>query len=271
MYTLTISLSAHGTEALHWLAELVLLASHEPALLLLVEQFVALDVVEVAHVADVSEREVVVETSLASPVSNTLLCSHLFLLQAALLVAVHLIVFILDVFEYELSSLSRFFGCFLHFIFHLKSHVLGFTFLIFKVLAFLASKALLATLEVIVLALIAFPSTIWEGKVVLWLVLTLFSELLYDNFLRIESFLMEWSNTTSELSNLCEFSCLLSSWSEIDTIQRWEEHLAGLLLWLGLTEVVNNYVVHGFLLVRAVIKLAWSLIQTLEIIHTSLV
>ena len=41
--------------------------------LLTVEHFVALDVAEVAHVADISECEVVIEASLAGPVTNSLL------------------------------------------------------------------------------------------------------------------------------------------------------------------------------------------------------
>ena len=41
--------------------------------LLTVEHFVALDVAKVAHVANISECEVVVEAPLASPVSNSLL------------------------------------------------------------------------------------------------------------------------------------------------------------------------------------------------------
>lgn len=41
--------------------------------LLTVEHFVALDMAKVAHVADVSEGEVVVEASLASPVTDSLL------------------------------------------------------------------------------------------------------------------------------------------------------------------------------------------------------
>ena len=41
--------------------------------LLTVEHFVALDVAHVAHVANISECEVVVEASLASPITNSLL------------------------------------------------------------------------------------------------------------------------------------------------------------------------------------------------------
>ena len=41
--------------------------------LLTVEHFVALDMAQIAHVANISEGEVVVEASLASPVSNSLL------------------------------------------------------------------------------------------------------------------------------------------------------------------------------------------------------
>ena len=41
--------------------------------LLTVEHFVALDVAEIAHVAYISEGEVVIEASLANPVTNSLL------------------------------------------------------------------------------------------------------------------------------------------------------------------------------------------------------
>ena len=162
LYSLTGSLSAHRTEVL---ADLVLLACHESALLLLVEQLVALDVAEVAHVADVSERKVVVEASLTGPVADTLLHNHLLLL-VALLVAVHGAVLVLSVLE--LCSLNAFLG--LHLLrLWLSSenshHVLRLTLNIFHVLELFAPKARFSALEVVVLALVALPATIGEVEV----------------------------------------------------------------------------------------------------------
>jgi hypothetical protein len=71
-------LSLHRNEWLvlrHCLLEhlLLLLSHHISRLLLLVEHAVRLDVAHIAHVAGLSEREVVVEAPLAGPVTNSLL------------------------------------------------------------------------------------------------------------------------------------------------------------------------------------------------------
>lgn len=162
-----------------------------------------------------------VEASLADPVSDALLDNHLILLS--LLVAIHRIVLILGILEYELSTLIRLFEILLHFVGHLAIHVLWLTLKIFRIFSFFASKAVLATLEVVVLALVAFPATIREVKARLWLLISLFSSFWDNYFLVIETLLMKRSDPTSKLGGLSEFSCLFLSWTKVDTVQWWEK------------------------------------------------
>ena len=181
------SLSAHRTEVF---ADLVLLACHESALLLLVEQLVALDVAQVAHVADVSERKVVVEASLTSPVADTLLHNHLLLL-VALLVAVHGAVLVLSVLDLDafLSHLLR-----LWLSSENSHHMLRLALNIFHVLEFFAPKARFSAFKVVVLALVALPATIGEVKVIDWF--SLRGLLRGRDSLRIEGLLVKRSDST---------------------------------------------------------------------------
>jgi len=74
------------------------LAHHKSVLLLLVQQLIAFLVTKVAHVADLTEREVVVETSLASPITNSFLVAHflnvLLLTQHSIVIKLKRTVFI---------------------------------------------------------------------------------------------------------------------------------------------------------------------------------
>ena len=75
---LVLLLLAWGVHVFLWIrrlrwAWLDVLDAHESLLLLVVEHLVAFDVAQIAHVAYVSERVVVVEASLAGPVANSFL------------------------------------------------------------------------------------------------------------------------------------------------------------------------------------------------------
>jgi hypothetical protein len=132
------------------------LTHHEAVLLNLVEQLVALCMVQVAHVANFSETEVVVEASLASPVSYALLV--LLLEGTVVLVEIILAVLVLEgVLDLSIGTLRNnhvFLGSHVH-VFWLSVEIV-------VVLLLLASEAGLATLEVVVLTLGAFPTTFWE-------------------------------------------------------------------------------------------------------------
>lgn len=102
---------------------------------------VAVGLTQVAHVAHLSEREVVVAASLANPVANACTC-----------------VFRNSVVFLNLALLNLLgFG---------SQHMLWLSFLVFVALSFVASMTLSATLEIVVLALAAFPASIWEHKIV---------------------------------------------------------------------------------------------------------
>lgn len=124
------------------------------------------------------------------------------------------------------------------------------TFTIFSVLSFLASVALLSSFKVIVLALAALPSTIWELEFVRLVNLRLSSQ--FENLWRwLESGeswgegLMEWLNTSSRSGHLSKFIDFshrwllkgllnLLKWWEVKGLGNslWEEFLGGLVLLL---------------------------------------
>ena len=166
--------------------------------LLTVEHFVALDVAHVAHVANVSEGEVVVEASLASPVTNSLLdllgrgggglgraASILlasFFRVVGFITSLH---FLQETLLLSLGSLSWRHG-----------EMLWHTFAVVDSFRLLASVAFLSSFEVVVLALAAFPSTVWELEVVGlsgWLDGLLWNEGL--DVVQVEG-LVEWLDTT---------------------------------------------------------------------------
>ena len=108
----------------------------------------------VAHVACFSEGEVVVEAPLAGPVTNSLLVSGGFVVFLDT-VEIDGAVFIGNIFV-----LSYFFATFL---FRL-GHVLWLAIAVICALGLLASVTSFATLKVVVLALVAFPASIWESE-----------------------------------------------------------------------------------------------------------
>lgn len=134
--------------------------------LLTVKHFVALNVAQVAHVAYVSEGEVVVEASLASPVTHSLLDllarsgvvlggTAAFLLASVF--GVLLITWCLLLQETLLFSLGS--------LVWRHSQVLRHALAVVGSLWLLASVALLPSLEVVVLALAALPSAVRELEV----------------------------------------------------------------------------------------------------------
>ena len=137
---------------------------------------------EMAFVALSSEREVMVQTLLAGPVS----CSfnhHLFAVQA------QLVVNCLKGFLLLLLSI------------HLLCHMLWFTLEVFWGLSLLTSEALLSTFEVVVLALFTLPSTVWEVKI--WLLADL------RFFSRLGGWLLEWLVDGSYWVLVASVLCLL--------------------------------------------------------------
>ena len=134
--------------------------------LLTVEHFVALDVAQIAHVADISEREVVVETSLACPVTNSLLDllarSSVALGAASFLlkVVIGVLIFTCSLYFFQETLLLS-----LGSLVWRHCQVLWHSFSVIRCLWFLASVALLPAFEVVVLALAALPSTVRELEV----------------------------------------------------------------------------------------------------------
>jgi hypothetical protein len=132
------------------------LAYQHAVALLLVQHFVTLLVVQVAHVANISETKVVIETPLAGPVSYSLLIHSLILVDSvvfAVLVALSLSgCFLLGL---SLSSLLVV-G---------SEHMFWLAFNVFIRLRLFAPETRFSTLEVVVLALAALPSSLWELKV----------------------------------------------------------------------------------------------------------
>ena len=131
----------------------------------------------VAHVAHISESEVVVEASLAGPVTNSFL--DLFVSWGLWWAA--LFFFALS-WGFSLSGVFLLKETFLLGIGSLvwrHCQVVWHSFAVISILWLLASVALLSSLEVIVLALAAFPSTIWELEFVSLINLRLSS--LFDN------------------------------------------------------------------------------------------
>ena len=125
------------------------------SLRLLVGHLVAVHLAQVAHVADFAETEVVVEASLANPVSRSLLVAGLVLVHSVVLgvlVGNGLLDRVVVVLS-DLPLLARSVG-----------HVIWLAFHILFGLLLLASIASLATLEVVVLALAALPASFWELK-----------------------------------------------------------------------------------------------------------
>lgn len=201
-----------------------------PLALLAVEHFVALDVAKIAHVADVSEGEVVVEASLASPVTDSLLNflgrsrggfggTAWFLL--AWLIGINIALsfhFLQETLLFSLGSLSWW-----------HSQMLWHTFAVIIGLSFLASVALLSAFKVVVLALAALPSTIWELEVAFSSLLeglTLWNEWL--NVVQVEVGLMEWLDTTCRSGHLSKLVHLGDGWHLsllLELLERWEVEL----------------------------------------------
>ena len=131
----------------------------------------AIGVTKLAHVADLSERKVVVEASLTGPITYTLCWSLRGTLslrvegnRAVLVVALgcdslH------DLLLHDL-------GLFLVYLLLWLEHVLRFAFDVLNALGLLASVALLSALEVVVLALVTFPAAIWEFEAASFGILT---------------------------------------------------------------------------------------------------
>lgn len=169
----------------------------KPVLLLVVQHLVAFNVAQVAHVANFSKRIVVVETSLASPVPNSLSICSLFLnlifltlecfwllvlngsskwigsgIRVDLVQVGHLLLLwffsinfclLLNQFVLFLSQVfSRFSSLQSNFLLDWQKHMFWLSIVVTVIFIFLASKALFSSFEVVVLALLALPSSFRE-------------------------------------------------------------------------------------------------------------
>lgn len=224
---------------MHWLVHV--LTYHQSVRLLLIKHFVTFSVGEVAHVAYFAETEVVVEASLAGPVSNSLL-----VVVAVSLVLVDSV--ILAVLVGHCSFVTRLFlGSFEFSVLALNSrHMLWLSFIVIIRLVFLASEASLSTFEVVVLALAAFPSTIWEFEVVS-LLRAIFRLVFNDGFFLVvflvKGLLVKWSDSSSLLSSVSNLKGLLLGWvGGLHAVEGWEEHV---FLFLLASKVINSNVVDG--------------------------
>ena len=219
--TCASELATHRGEVLwHWvLNELLLLGGHESGLLLLVQQSHALHLAHVAHVAGLSEGEVVVEASLAGPVTDSFGV-------AGLLVFLHLVELDWAVFvghsglvlSYFLASLLEWLG-----------HVFWLSIVVVGGLGLLASEASFSSLEVVVLALVALPSAVWEHE----------ASSLKLTFLFGALFFFKWLDTFLLCSRLGVFLELRRG------LHGWEENLRVLVeLFIDLVaKVVDSDVV----------------------------
>ena len=225
--------------------ELVLvhvLAAHVSWLLLLVKHAVRFDVVQVAHVTYFSKAKVVVVTSLASPVTHSLdsgCCGRLSLLveiSGAVLIStawvffLHIVIWT-DFLLFRVECLS----CCLE-------HVFWLSLVVLSALDFLASEASLSSLEVVVLAFVAFPSTIWEFKFFLvsfdWLFN--FSNLLLFSW---ELLVVKRSHAPILLGDHGELFDLVVGWS-VAGGERWEIHIGLVVVHLS-SIVVDGNIVHS--------------------------
>jgi len=200
----------------------------ESLALLSVKHFIAFDVAHVAHVAHISEGKVVVEASLAGPVTNSLLDllrgSWGFSCTARLL-GINFFrfgifrIFLKETFLFEFSSLWGRHG-----------QVSWHAFAVIFGLRFFASMAFFSSLEVVVLALAAFPSSVWELEVILLFVEECFSFL--DSFVGMEGVegwgevgLMKWLHASSRSSYLSKFIDLSNGWHlnlSLNLLEWWE-------------------------------------------------
>jgi len=212
-------LSSKRLEVLNLLVSLALLS---------VKHFIAFDVAHVAHVAHISEGKVVIEASLAGPVTNSLLDllggSWGFRCTARLL-DINFFrfgvfrIFLKETFLFEFSSLWGRHG-----------QVSWHAFAVIFGLRFFASVAFLSSLEVVVLALTAFPSSVWELEVILLFVEECFSFL--DSFVGMEGVegwgevsLVKWLHTSSRSSDLSKFINLGNGWHlnlSLNLLEWWE-------------------------------------------------
>lgn len=185
---------------------------------------------EIAHVAYISEGKVVIEASLAYPVTNSLLnflsrgsvglgwaASFLLTRFFWLVVITCCLNFLQETLLLSLGSLSWW-----------HSQVLWHTFAIIKGFRLLASVAFLSSFEVIVLALAAFPSAIWELEVIVWL--GLLNGFLWNEWLdavQVEG-LMEWFDTACRSGHLSKLIHLVDGWHlslNLELLKRWEVKL----------------------------------------------
>lgn len=200
----------------------------ESLALLSVKHFIAFDVAHVAHVAYISEGKVVVEASLAGPVTNSLLDllggSWCFRCTARLL-GINFFrfgifrIFLKETFLFEFSSLWGRHG-----------QVSWHAFAVIFSLRFFASMAFFSSLEVVVLALAAFPSSVWELEVTLLFVEECFSFL--DSFVGMEGVegwgevsLMKWLHASSRSGDLSKFIDLSNGWHlnlSLNLLEWWE-------------------------------------------------
>jgi len=184
---------------------------------------------KVAHVAYISEGEVVIEASLACPVTNSLLnlfsrsrvdfgtTACFFLANFFNWLLVTCLDLLQETLLFSLGSLVW-----------RHSQVLWHALRVVRGLWLLASVALLSSFEVVVLALAALPSTVRELEVRDWL--GLLDWLLRDERLdgvQIEG-LMERLDTSSRSGNLGKLIHLLDTWHlslHLQLLQRWEVYL----------------------------------------------
>ena len=136
----------------------MLLLAHEKSILSLrIQHSIAFNVRKVTHVALLSERIVMITASLAGPVT------HGFLLVDTVLLGHPVVKLLVKLWSWlVLAVLSSKLGFGL-LVFHL-SDVFWLALVIFCVTDFFAAEALGTSLEVVVVAHAAFPSTVWEGE-----------------------------------------------------------------------------------------------------------
>ena len=209
----------HLLLVLHLHLHLLLLLGHNKSLLCLrVKHSVAFNMTQIAHVALLSERVVVVETSLTSPVSNVVLRLHTILLS-------HSVVKMNSVFWFWLSNtvLSSL-ECLLSLVFHLPD-MLWLTIMVFFVLYFFASEAFGSTFKVVIVAHAAFPPTVWKFEIFIRLLFVFICAVVIVFRARVWKFwwvlMMKWSYPSRKLGYNSKFCFLIHRWFLRDNLFQW--------------------------------------------------
>lgn len=186
----------------------------------------AVAMTQLTHITDISEGKVVIEASLAGPVSDTFSWS---LWTLCLCVEGNRAVFIVVLLSDSIHDLLlHYLGFFLVDLLFWFKHVFWLTLSIFNALSFLTSVALFSSLEVVVLALVTLPAAFWELETALLKILTkTFVALIILTILEI---LCGLPVVVALLRMVLSWGLIVVDINVIDRL--WDEWLNVLLGWL---------------------------------------